>query len=178
MERLIMAGSLQLAGAVPQKPPKFGTIYSSRHYTGLVTQRHPLRSASSAYEERYLGSRTDALIDGSNCEITPKLTLARRPGNPVYNSNTFAAVNAFYSFRQFNSNTEQIRVMADTASVLYDATAGGQITVFNKTSGSGQTFMQSVGNTLYFGNGVDQKKWVQSLITRTSSASGYPNIGN
>jgi len=97
--------------------------------------------------------------------------------NPVYNSNTFSAVNAFYSFREFGTNSEQIRVMADTASVLYDATAGGQITVFNKSAGSGQTFMQSVGNTLFFANGVDQKKWIQSLFSRAASGT-LPVIGN
>jgi hypothetical protein len=172
-----VAASLQLAGASPDKPPKYVPLYQSRYWTGLYTQRSPLRSAGSAYEERYLGSRCDALIDGSNCEITPKLTLARRPGNPVYNSNTFSAVNAFYSFREFGNNTEQIRVMADTASTLYDATAGGQISVFSKSAGSGQTFMQSVGNTLFFANGVDQKKWIQSLFTRNASGA-LPNIAN
>jgi hypothetical protein len=172
-----MAGSLQLAGASVDKPPRFVPLYQSRFFTGLYTQRSPLRSAGSAYEERYLGSRGDSIIDGSNCEITPKLTLARRPGNPVYNSNTFSAVDAFYSFREFGPNTEQIRVMADTTSTLYDATAGGQISVFSKSSGSGQTFMQSVGNTLFFANGVDQKKWIQSLFSRAASGT-LPVIGN
>src|SRR5262249_44523187 len=40
------------------------------------------------------------------------------------------------------------------------------------------TFFQSVGNNLFFADGIDQKKWVQSLITRTLSSSGLPNIGN
>lgn len=176
-----MAGSLQLAGAQSNKPPKYASLYSGRWYSGIVTQRAPLRSAGSMYEERYVGSRGDALIDGGNCEVTPKLTLARRPGNSVYNSNTFPAVDSFYSFREFipqGANAERIRVMADTASVLYDATAGGQIAVFNKSAGSGQTFMQSVKNTLFFADGIDQKKWVQSLFTRTSGAGGSPNIGN
>ena len=84
-----MPGAFPLAGASPNnKPPRYAALYSSRSYSGLVTNRSPLRSAGSAYEERYLGTRSDALIDGGNCEITPKLTLARRPGNPVYNSNT------------------------------------------------------------------------------------------
>ncbi len=172
-----MAGAIQLAGGSTDKPPRYVPLYQSRWYSGIVTQRSPLRSVGSAYEERYLGSRGDALIDGSNCEITPKLTLARRPGNPVYNSNTFAAIDAFYSFREFTTTSEQIRVMADTASTLYDATAGGQIAVFSKSAGSGQTFMQSVGNTLFFADGIDQKKWVQSLFSRATSGS-LPVIAN
>lgn len=160
-----MAGSLLLAGAQPQKQPRYAPLYTSRFWTGLVTNRSPLRSAGSAYEERYLGTRGDALIDGSNCEITPRLTLARRPGNPVYNSQTFNAVDFFYSFREFNSTTEQIRVMVDEAAALYDGTANSRTLVFTKSAGAGQSYMQSVGNILFFANGVDQKKWVQSLNT-------------
>jgi hypothetical protein len=172
-----MSGSLQLAGSQPQKPPKYACLYNNRYFSGLVTNRNPLRSAGSAYEERYLGTRADALIDGSNCEITPRLTLARRPGNPVYNSNTFGSVDNFYSFRQFSSTTEQIRVMVDDGTALYDGTGNTKTTVFTKSSGAGQSFMQSVGNNLFFANGIDQKKWVQTLFTRNASGA-LPNIAN
>ena len=174
-----MAGSLQLAGAQPgNKPPRYAPLYTSRYWSGLVTQRSPLRSAGSSYEERYLGTRGDAFIDGSNCEITPKLTLARRPGNPVYNSNNFTSVDAFFAFRQFGPNSESIRVLADTATSVNDITGNGNTVVFSKSAGAGQTYFQSVGNTLYFGNGIDQRKYVTSLFTRTASATGLPNIGN
>jgi len=172
-----MTGSLQLAGAQSQKPPRYAPLYTSRFWSGLNTNRSPLRSAGSAYEERYLGTRGDALIDGSNCEITPRLTLARRPGNPVYNSSTFGPVDAFYSFREFNATTEQIRVMVDETTALYDGTANSRILVFTKSSGAGQSFMQSVGNNLFFANGIDQKKWVQTLFTRNASGA-LPNIAN
>ena len=173
-----MAGSLQLAGASPQKPPRYASLYNSRYFSGLVTQRSPLRSAGSAYEERYLGTRGDALIDGSNCEITPKLTLARRPGNSVYNSNNFTAVDAFFSFRVFGPNSETIRVFADTATGVFDITNNGNTLVFAKSPGAGQTFFQSVGNTLFFGNGVNQQKLVNTPFTRTASSNPLPNIGN
>lgn len=172
-----MANAFQLAGAQPQKNPRYVPLYTSRFWSGLVTNRSPLRSAGSAYEERYLGTRGDALIDGSNCEITPRLTLARRPGNPVYNSNSFTGVDAFYSFREFSSTTEQIRVMVDDSVALYDGTANVKTLVWTKSSGAGQSFMQSVGNNLFFANGVDQKKWVQSLFTRNASGA-LPNIAN
>jgi hypothetical protein len=172
-----MPGGFQLGGAPPQKNPRYVALYNSRYWSGYSTNRSPLRSAGSAYEERYLGTRADSIIDGSNCEITPKLTLARRPGNPVYNSNTFDTVDAFYSFREFAVGTEQIRVMVDTVTALYDGTANGKILVFTKSAGAGQTFMQSVGNNLFFANGVDQKKWVQTLFTRVASGP-LPAIGN
>jgi hypothetical protein len=174
-----MAGSLQIAGGqATNKAPRYTPLYTSRYWSGLVTQRSPLRSAGSAYEERYLGTRGDAIIDGSNCEITPKLTLARRPGNSVYNSNSFTAVDAFFAFREFGPNSEFIRVLADTSTGVFDITNNGDTLIFAKSPGAGQTFFQSVGNTLFFGNGVDQKKYVQSLFTRTALTTPLPNIGN
>lgn len=173
-----MTGSLQLSGASPDKPPRYACLYQGRYFSGLNTNRSPLRSAGSAYEERYLGTRSDALIDGGNCEISPRLTLVRRPGNPVYNSQTFGSVDFFYSFREFGPNSEQIRVIVDESTAIYDGTANSRVLIFNKSAGAGQAYFQSVGNNLFFADGIDQKKWVQSLITRTASSSGLPNIGN
>ncbi len=67
--------------------------------------------------------------------------------------------------------------MVDESAALYDGTANSRTLVFTKTSGAGQTFMQSVGNNLFFANGIDQKKWVQTLFTRTASGS-LPAIAN
>jgi len=174
-----MAGSLQLAGAqAGNKAPRYAPLYTSRYYSGLCTQRSPLRSAGSSYEERYLGTRGDALIDGSNCEITPKLTLARRPGNSVYNSNLFTGVDYFYAFRMFGPTSETIEVLADTATGVYIISNNQDTLLYAKPPGAGQTFFQSVGNTLFFGNGETQQKFVQSLFTRTASSAGLPNIGN
>jgi hypothetical protein len=174
-----MAGSLQLSGGSPSnKQPRYAPLFQGRWVVGLVSQRSPLRSSASAYVERYIGGQSDALIDGSNCEITPKLTLARRPGNSVYNSNIFTAIDAFYAFRMFGPTNEDIQVLADTATNVYDVSNNQKISIFTKSPGSGQTFFQSVGNTLFFGDGIDQKKYVQSLFTRTNSSAGLPNIGD
>lgn len=133
-----------------------------------------MRSAGSAYEERYLGTRVDALIAGSNIELSNRLTPIRRPGNSVYNSQTFDAVDLFYSFRLFNTNLEEIKVIVDTATALYDGTGPStKDLIFTKSAGAGETTPLGVGNTLFFGNGVDQKKWVQSLIVWTASTH-YP----
>ena len=53
--------------------------------------------------------------------------------------------------------------MVDEDFGLYDGTGPSTKTlVWQKSPGAGQTFMQSVANTLFFGNGVVQKKWVNS----------------
>lgn len=162
-----MPNNLALKGAQPAKPVRFAPLWSNRYYSGLWTNRNPLRDgASSHLEEAFYGSRGDCLIDGLNTEITTKLTLARRPGLSVYNSATWNSPDAFYEFRLFNQNTEQIKVMVDTAAALYDGTGPStQDLVWTKSAGAGQTYMQGVANTLYFGNGVDNKKWLNTLLT-------------
>lgn len=132
------------------------------------------------YEKFYSGSRFDALIGGSNMELTNRLTLQRRPGHLVYNSQNFPSVNSFYSFRTFSANTEQIFVMADTASTVYNATGPStQTAVFSKSVGAGQAFLQSVGSTLYMGDGVDLQKWMQPGLwtAQTSYATSTYAVG-
>lgn len=165
-----MPAAFELAGANDGKNHKFRPLWTNRWFSGLVTQRNPLRSAGSFYEERYFGSRGDALIDGLNIEISNRLTPIRRPGNSVYNSQTFTAVDFFYDFHLFNSNSEQIKVMVDTAAALYDGTGPStKSLIWTKSPSAGQTYMQGVGNTLFFGNGVDQKKWVNTLDVWTAN---------
>ena len=107
-----MPNQIGLAGGQPQKQTRFAPIYTGRWSSGLWTNRSPLRDANtSRQQERYSGPNGDALIDGLNTEITNRLTLARRPGNPVYDANSYNAVDSFYSFREFSPTTEQIQVM-------------------------------------------------------------------
>jgi hypothetical protein len=179
-----VANPFQLAGAQSTKQSRMAPIYTSRFFTGLVTQKSPLRSAGSWYEERYFGTRSDSLIDGSNTEISNRLTLIRRPGNPPYNSNTFTSVDYFYEFRLFNTSVQQIRVMADTSTALYEISQQSRPSqtgdsynlntlVFTKSASAIglQTYMQYFSNTLYFSNTVDQKKWVQTLTLWAANTS-------
>ncbi len=152
------------------KPPKYVPIFTNRWITGLWTQRSPLRDAATPYlyEKFYSGSRFESLIDGSNCELSNRLTLQRRPGHLVYNSQIFPTIDAFYPFKTFTTNSESIRVMADTSTggtnntgIVYDATGpNNQLALLQKGVGAGQTYFQGVGNNLYMGDGVDQKQWV------------------
>ena len=171
-----MSNQLALQGAQSAKPVRFATLWQNRAATGLWTQRSPLRDAASTrLEEKFYGARNDALIDGTNIEVSNSLTFIRRPGSSVYNSQTFPHINSFYEFRIFNYLSETIKVMADTASYLYDATGPStKSIIWTKSAGAGQTLLQSVGNTLYFGDGVDQKKWVQSAVTWSANATIAP----
>jgi len=158
-----MPNQLAMAGS-PGKPLKFVPIYTSRFFQGLWTQRNPLRSGALGWQtEKYYGANNDCLIDGLNTEVSNRLTLIRRPGTSVYNNQDFPPVYSFYSFRLFSTTNEAIKVIADTISIIYDATGPAtQQIIYTKAFPNPARF-QSVGNVLYFGDGDVQKKWIQSL---------------
>ena len=187
-------------GAAPEKPTRFAPIWTNRFFTGLWTQRNPLRDAATPYiyEKFYSGSRYESLIGGLNCEISNRLTLIRRPGCGIYNSATVGSINRFYSFRQFTGSTETISVYADSGTsqgaILDVTTSGSAPAIIGKGIGAGTAYFQSVGNVLYIGDGVDQIKWASgtagyqkypwgvsisgNTATPIATASVGTNIGN
>lgn len=188
-------GVLEIHGAGPQKQTRYTPIFTNRFFSGLWTQRSPQRDAGDRYEERYLGGRSDGLIDGSNTEVSNRLTLHRRPGNTIYNVNTFSAIDQFYAFKLQDGNT--ILVMADAVEAVYEATGPsnknqlGNPPWFKQADG-GQMSFQSVLDVLYLSDnskvldptmqqvssipgGIDQKKWVKSPKTWTCNTQFFPD---
>lgn len=171
----------QTSGGQPQKQGRYSAIHAGRLFNGLVTNRSPLRgNLPNMYENFYKLSSPDIMIAGANVEVSNRLTLIRRPGNPQYDTvNTWNRILAFDEFRVnkgasdvFGIVLEKIYTMVDEPTALFalDDALNKQL-VFTKSPGAGQTNMQAVGNTLYFSNGVDNKKWLQSLFTRTSASN-------
>lgn len=161
-----------LAGAQPQSATKFAPLYTGRFSVGLWTNRSPLRDAATTrLIEKFYGAAGDALIAGTNVEITTRLTLGRRPGNSVYDSNSYTSVDRFYEFRMFGPTSEQIKVMVDQSDALYALYNGTKTLLWTKQTGAGQSFMQSVGNSLYWGDGASNKKWLQTMNAWASGAS-------
>jgi hypothetical protein len=156
-----MANPIQQAGGASE-PTSFAPLHTNRIFTGLWSNRSPLRDAAvSGDMEQYGFGRQDSIIAGQNSEISSQITLVRRPGSSVYNSAIFPPIKRFYSFNTFTLTDETIRVMADTAETVYDATGPStQNVLWRKSAGAGPTFFLGVGNTLYFTNGVDNKQWV------------------
>lgn len=172
-----MPNLLALQGAQPEKPAHSAPLYVGRTSSGIWTNRSPLRDATTTrISEKYFGPAGDAMIAGSNVEVTNRLTLSRRPGNPQYDGvNSYNDILAFDEFRYSKSlsdiwgtTIEQIDTMVDTQTALYANNNGKSQSVWTKTSGAGQSLMQEVGSQLYFGNGIDQKKWNQSLFVRNA----------
>lgn len=169
-----MSNPLTPAGAQPQKPTRFAPLWTNQFWTGLWTQRSPLRDAATPYlySKFYGATRYESLIDGLNTEISPRLTLIRRPGNSVYNSQSFTNVTRFYDFRLNNGTQESIRVIVDTASAVYDGTGPNtKELLYTKEAGAGKCSLLGVGNTLYLGDGVQQQKWVKSPLSWSAGAT-------
>lgn len=157
---------LQEAGSRPAKQLRYAPIFTNRFFTGLWTQRNPLRDPSDRYSERYFGGRPEALLDGANIELTNRLTLARRPGVSKFSTATLAEPpDYFYSFNQFlPDGSTNILLMADTASHVYNFSTSAATSIFSKSANAGQTSFQEVGSFLYFGDGVETKKWDNTTI--------------
>jgi len=155
-----MANAIQQAGGASE-PTSFAPLHTNRMFTGLWTNRSPLTDASvSTNMEKYGLGLQDSIIAGLNTELSSQLTLKRRRGTSVYNTQTFPPINRFYPFNTFTLTDEVIRVMADTAATVYDATGPStHNAIWTKSAGAGPTFFLGLGNTLYFTNGVDNKQW-------------------
>ena len=169
---------IQGAGGQPQKSPKYAPIYTGRVFNGLNTNRSPLRgSLASMYEQFYKMSYGDVMIAGANVEVSNRLTLVRRPGNTIFDTNSFTDILSFDEFRvnkatadYFGLTLEEIFTMISEPGKLLASLKGVKQFVFGNPAAPGQTYMQAFGNELYFSNGVDNKKWLQSLIIRDPAA--------
>ncbi len=179
-------GLLQSMGAQPSKPTKYVPLSTQKFFTGLWTQRSPFNSPDTRYVTRYLGVRSDILINGSNMELTNYNTLIRRPGTTPYSS---ATVNGnildFYAYRQYlPSSPNPIDVIVDTTVEVDKLTPTAKTLIYTKGTGAGQASFQGVAgqasfqgfvqNTLYIGDGARQSAWADSTqgISGTVNTSG------
>src|SRR5271166_1789881 len=110
-------------GGQPQKSPRYAPIYQGRFFNGINTNRSPLRAASASHiaEKFYSDNSGDAMIAGSNIEVSNRLTLVRRPGNPIFDqTHQYNDPDAFDEFRVnkaqsdvFGTTLESIFTMVD-----------------------------------------------------------------
>jgi hypothetical protein len=168
-----MPSLLEQAGAAREQS-SFAPLHTDRMFTGYFTNRNVLRDgASTEYQVRYGGGRIDAIFDGKNVEISPHLTLIRRPGLDVYKAGSFPAVTSFFSFHQFSTSSETITVLADTQTDIYDVTKSGSGGVVFHKAGTGRAYFLGVGNTLYITDGAENKQIVFAEKTWTANTRYY-----
>jgi hypothetical protein len=164
----------ETAGAQIQ-PTSAAPLHTNEFFTGLWTHGNPLGPGAVPYlyTKFYSASRFDRLVGGNNVEISTKLTLMRRPGSSVYNSAALPPINRFYEFRSFTGGSEVIHIVgsADPGSgsaqpTVRDVTGpANNLILWTKNANAGRTSFVSVGNRLYFGDGIDTGQWIQSALS-------------
>lgn len=164
---------LKSSGAQPQNQPKWTPIHFARAQAGLVTNRAALHDISIGLYGKFYGGQPDALLSGSNVEISPQQTWKHRPG-----SSTFATLpsQCLTSYPFFNPDGS-ITLYMDTVTGVYTNPSSPTL-LFTKSAGSVQTSFLQIGNTLYMSNGVDNKKVIGGKVYNWASAgpSTAPNM--
>lgn len=158
-------------------------IYINRFITGLNTNRSPLITPFSTVGLSMI-TRTDALIDGLNIELTPQMTLARRPGTLLFFPSGLSAGEVVR-----NGVSLPGKVFADGVQrVAFDLTdavkafVDGSPTVTNihlSLTGAMTTF-QPVNDILYYANGTISRKWrgaSPALDSQIGIAAPVVNVG-
>jgi hypothetical protein len=143
--------------------PQFQPTYIDRFVVGLKTQRSPLITPITVAGMNVI-QRKDALIAGSNVELTNNQTIQRRPGWPTFCSATFGVSEWPLNFFSWRKNDGTVTTFVDTQSKVYKFTGSTLTALFTK-SATQQTNFQNVGNTLYFVNGTDLKKTTDGSTT-------------
>jgi hypothetical protein len=160
-----MANQFEVLGSNNDKPHKAVPLAVSQLFSGYWPNSAPYRDAAVQYLylKFYGAARNDKIAAGLNTEISPRLTLIRRPGCTVCNDNNFTDVVNFYSFRPFESSVgEQVLVIVDTATAVYVASINGtpcKTLLYTKAAGAGISRLKGEGNSLFWGDGVSTKKW-------------------
>jgi hypothetical protein len=107
------------------------------------------------------------LIDGLNVELSNIGTLQRRPGTSVFSTaNLGSSPITFYSFHPPSNAINPITIIADTATNVYTLSPTAKTSILTKANGSGQSYFQGVGTTLYIGDGADLQAWNGTGTTR------------
>lgn len=181
---------LENAGARDSKENRYAPIFTNRFFMGMWTNRNTLRAPTGIiYENYYKIGGTDALLGGTNIEVSNRLTLIRRPGCTAGLSGILSSANipdvidSFYSFHEIGG---AIRVFADTPTAPYLITSSAVIPIFTKAAGVTQSFFQGVGQSLYFSDAKEQEKWLDygagnpgnsfATITNTALTSNVGTI--
>lgn len=152
------------SGSRSSKETRYAPIFTDRFFVGYWSNRNPLRSPlSTLYADGWHLGGTDALIAGQNIELSPRLTLCRRPGNVPFSTTAVPGIPlTFYPFEQFGS--QSIATIVDTSTNIYTLDSSNIISIFSKASNAGQSNFLGLGGTLYFGDGAEVMAWQNSAI--------------
>jgi hypothetical protein len=136
-----------------------GGLYVPKFWTGLYTNRSPLYTPISALGIQ-LVQRQDAMWNGLNMQITPQFTVRRRYGFSKASSAAFSSSQVPLAFFSFEDLAGTVTPIVDTQTSVCNFSSTGLSTLFNKSTGAGQSSFNSVGNTMYWCDGKSAMKFV------------------
>ena len=129
-----------------------------RFYTGVISQRNKLAVPIKVFGRRLI-ELYDAILSGSNAEISVRSTLQRAAGFLQYNTNAVSGIpQKFYAFQPVSTGSI-LPIIDTTAGVFYVPPGSTAPTsLITKTQGKQSSFF-GVGNYLYIGNSEFSNKW-------------------
>lgn len=140
--------------AVQSRP--YAPLHINRFYSGLITQRSPLFTPWYA-AGMHIIEKHDALIDGLNTDINNSLSLIRRAGfTSLLTSSAGSNPDALYGWHDLSSN---YYTLIDCSNALLQSVNGITTSILTKSINDGQAYVESVGNQLYIGTKLQQKRW-------------------
>lgn len=177
-------GLMEISGAQKEPAIKYTSLATIKFIGGLQSQRSYFASIDTRYNSKFLGGKPDALIAGSNVEVSNRLTLQRRPGVVQYGTPTLPKPIAFYEWRTAaqavpnernltGGAASNITLMVDTASALYTLSPTYKGLYVDKSALAAQTNVYTLVNTLYLGDGADLYKIPGCNLLRYSNTWAY-----
>jgi hypothetical protein len=150
----------------------FESLQLTQFGAGLWSNRSPL-----------FAPPTGALLDGSNAEISEKLTLKRRAGLSKYSTQQLTAneiPREFFSYRDLSGS---LRVLADLTDKVATVTSSTVTSIFATTASTVPFSFEQVGSDLYFANGTDAKRYNGTNVfdigvTAPSTAPTFSEVAN
>src|SRR5579863_4769276 len=129
-----MANLLEIAGARPQKEPRYVPLFIDQSFTGIFTQRAVLHDPSDFAMRKFYGGRPDAIWRGSNVELTNNLTIKRRPGLSPFSTALYPTPpDRAFSFQHLDG----------TIQVIIDTTPTGNLAISSVATSVGTTAVYS-----------------------------------
>jgi hypothetical protein len=139
-------------------------LFVNRFQSGLYTNRGPLYTPISALGLQVI-TRQDTLWDGLNVQITPQFTLRRRYGTSKACSVSFGASEFPLAYFSFQNLSGTVTPIVDTQTNVYTFSSSSKSSIYSKAVGSTQSSFNSVGNIVYWVDGINANKWNGTAVT-------------
>lgn len=131
-------------------------LTTRRFFSGLFTLRSPLNEpgdgASTRYYEAIAGAKSDALLGGSNMEVSNKNTLVTRPGFTLIASPGASTLGVYAA------------VMTSGTNLLYDHAAsvwlGGTLQLYSKNNPGARARFFTIGNYTFISSDSDTTPFI------------------